>query len=214
MKKSFLAFAVLLGSLVLQVQAEGFFVGADIAPIINWQAKSEDCFFNCSPYHSEQDSTSVGFGIHGGQWLWSDNGGVVGWEVGYDNLGSINGSTTATIGLSTGTARWKYAATAQHAAVLLEGINGQNRVFSKIGIYRSSTKAEGAYVFGGGTYSHQASGAGLLLGVGYRYAYTKHLSWVAAVDGLIHVKVTDPANPAGTTSENLLKVAFGADYNF
>lgn len=214
MKKLFLSFAVLLGSLALNVQAEGFFVGGDIAPFVSWQAKSEDCFFNCSPYHSQQDSTSTGFGIHGGQWVWSGYGGMVGWEVGYDNLGSINGSTTGTIGFTTSTGRWKYAATAQHIAILLEGIKGQNMAFSKIGIYRSSTKAEGSYVFGGGTYSHQTTGSGLLLGIGYKYAFTTHLSWVAALDGFVNVKVTDPTNPPAATSQNLLKVSFGADYNF
>lgn len=216
MKRPIVAFAVLLGSLALNAQAEGFFVGGDIAPFVNWQARSEDCFFNCSPYHSEQNSTSTGFGIHGGQWVWSGHGGMVGWEVGHDSLGSINGSTTATsaLGLTLGTGRWKYTAAAQHVAMLVEGMKGKNMLLGKIGIYRSSTKAEGSYVLGPGTYSNRTTGAGLFLGVGYKYAFSAHLSWIAALDGFVNVKVTDPANPSTTTSENLLKVSFGADYNF
>ena len=176
--------------------------------------KSEDCFFNCSQYSSQQDSTGYGFGIHGGQWLSSGDGGVVGWQAGYANLGNINGSTTATIGLATSTGKWKHAATALHAAVIMEGINGKNRVFSKIGVYRSSSKTDGSYVIGGGNYSGKTSGTGLLLGVGYRYEFIKQLFWIANVDGFIHVKLIDPSNPAATTSENILKVSFGVDYSF
>jgi hypothetical protein len=214
MKKSILVFAMLSASPALSARAEGFFVGGDIAPIVYWKAKSEDCFFNCSPYSSQQDSNAFGFGINGGQWLWSGNGGVVGCEAGYDNLGNIIGSTTATFGLTTSTGNWKHTATAVHAAAIAEGINGKHRVYSKIGLYRSTTKTEGTYVIGGGTYSSQTSGTGLLLGVGYKYEFARQFFWVAGMDGFIRVKVSDPINPATTTSENLLKVSFGIDYNF
>lgn len=214
MKKSVLMLVMLSASLALNVRAEGFFVGSDIAPIVYWKAKSEDCFFNCSPYRSQQDSNAFGFGIHGGQWLWSGYGGVVGWEAGYDNLGYINGSTTATAGFTTSTGNWKHTATAVHAAAILEGISGKHRAFSKIGLFRSSTKTEGTYVIGGGTYSSRTSGTGLLLGVGYKYEFARQFFWVVGMDGFIRVKVSDPINPATTTSENLLKISFGIDYNF
>ena len=214
MKKSILIFAMLSATPAFNAEAEGFFVGGGIAPIVYWKAKSEDCFFNCSPYRSQQDNNAVGFGIHGGQWLWSGNGGVAGWEAGYDSLGNINGSTTATVGFTTSSGNWKHTATAVHAAAILEGINGKHRAFSRIGLFRSSTKTEGTYVIGGGTYSSRTSGTGLLLGVGYKYEFARQFFWVAGMDGFIRVKLADPVSPATTTSENLLKVFFGVEYNF
>jgi len=82
------------------------------------------------------------------------------------------------------------------------------------GLYSSSTNSWGNYGQGGGTYSHQESGAGLLLGAGYILPFAPHLSARAAADVFFNVKVTDPVKSGNTMPETPVKLSLGVDYSF
>jgi hypothetical protein len=113
-------------------------------------------------------------------------------EIGYDKPGSLSGSTTYNpvpgcyFLCLTATATWKHETTLTHIAALglfpIDTSNKHGALFGKIGLYGSSTNSWGDYGTGGGTYSHHVSGAGPLLGAGYIYPFTPHLSARAAAD--------------------------------
>ena len=79
--------AVLLQSLSLTAQAEEYFIGGDIAPIVSWAEKCTLLVFGCS----WSDNTH-GYGVRVGRWMQEGDAGIsgVGWELGYDDLGAVN----------------------------------------------------------------------------------------------------------------------------
>jgi hypothetical protein len=206
--------SLMLTAISMNVQAADFYAGVDVAPVVYWQEHPPNYYSCCSSYSSEQDSTSLGFGAHAGQWVWEDPNGKVGWEIGYANLGSINGSTTYTGSIPATTGQWKYSATAVYAAISAEGILKENRLLSRIGIYKSTAQGDGSYVTSPGTYSVETSGAGFILGVGYGRQLTKQVAWLVNADGYIDVKLVDPASPTDTISQSILKVSLGLEYSF
>jgi hypothetical protein len=206
--------AVLLQSLSLNARADEYFIGGDIAPIVSWAEKCTLLVFGCT----WSDNTH-GYGVRVGRWMQEGDAGIsgIGWELGYDDLGNISGSTTYCTGSGilfcspAQTVDWKHEAKAVHAAAL---IGKRDTPFARIGIHRTTTKSTGTYAVGGGTFSNQASGLGLFLGAGFNYPATRVLSLSAAVDAFLYVKVTDPTNPASTTNANPLRISIGLNYTF
>ena len=221
MKLSSLLFAVLLECLALNTQAAEISVGAEIAPLVVW---ADQCVWLINCRVEGQGGQSNGYGFRVGLSLPHDDTNKTSLEIGYDKLGSIAGSTDyflnpgCTISCPGATATWKHDITIMHVAALgllpWDDRTEHSAVIGKIGLYRSSTNTEGNYGAGGGAYSSQLSGAGLLLGAGYVLSITQHLSARAAADLFFDVKVTDPIKAGDTISETLFKFSLGADYTF
>jgi hypothetical protein len=215
LKTTSIVLAVLLQSLSLNARADEYFIGGDIAPIVSWAEKCTLAVFGCS-----WSDNTYGYGVRVGRWMREGDAGIsgIGWELGYDDLGDISGSTTYCTGSGNilfcspaQTVDWKHEARAVHAAAL---IGKRDTPFARIGIHRTTTKSTGAYLSPGGTFSNQASGLGLFLGAGFNYPATRQLSLSAAVDVFFYVKVTDPTNPSSTTNANPLKISVGLNYTF
>ena len=214
MKTASIVFAVLLQSLSLNARADEYFIGGDIAPIVSWAEKCTLLVFGCS-----WSDNTTGYSVRVGRWMQEGGAEIseIGWELGYDDLGDISGSTTYCTGPGNilfcpgDTVNWKHEAKAMHAAAL---IGKRDTPFARIGIHRTTTKSTGTYVSTGAPFSGQASGLGVFLGAGFNYPATQHLSLSAAADVFFFVKVTDPANPSSTTNANPLKISVGLNYTF
>ncbi|HLP99115.1 MAG TPA: hypothetical protein VK149_11785 [Sideroxyarcus sp.] len=208
-----IVFGGLLGFSVAS-QAAGLFVGGGLGVIAypNWTDKltSGALAAGATFAATDQEASGVGAGIRVGQWV-SDN---LGWEVGYSDLGSVTGHTGATFAGTAEMGTWKFSATAAHLAMLGGVKFNRSSLFGKIGVHSSSTKLEGDYVVGNGTYSRSASGTGLLIGGGYIFPFTENLYGRAAIDIFNGVKFTDPLVFANSTKETLTKISFGLDYRF
>lgn len=206
--------AVVLSCSAFSAHAISGFVGGDIG-FVSWPNFISDInsFMIAKPtvwsVSSKQDVISTAYGIRGGAWF----NNVVGAEGGYDNLGTINASTTATVcsfGCVTSTGDYSYSATAIHAAALI----GNPRIFARIGLHSNSTTLSGNYVTGGGTYSRSTSGTGLLLGVGSGIPVGKHVDLQISFNIFNGVKFVDWTNFNNTLSKNLYRLTFGAAYKF
>lgn len=200
-----------LGGFAVTAQAGGLFIGIETSDISypNWAKRIDGLYYAAGANSSstEQDTGSMGHGIRAGVWL-NDNFGL---EAGYDDLGSITGLSTVYFGPISGQGRWKFSATASHAA-MLGGIKlGRGTLFGKVGIHHSFTKLEGTYVTNG---PYSASSTGALFGGGYSFRFTEHISVKAALEEFKGVKFTDWSNFANTTTETLVKISLGADYTF
>jgi hypothetical protein len=221
MKLISLLFAVLLECLALDSQAAEISVGAEVAPLVVW---ADQCVWLINCRVEGQGGHSNGYGFRVGLWLPNDDVSKTGLEIGYDKLGSISGSTDyflnpgCTILCPGATATWKHDTTIMHVEGLgflpWDDRKDHGAVFGKIGLYSSSTNTEGNYGVGGGAYSHQVSGAGLLLGAGYVLPFTQHLSARTAADMFFDIKVTDPIKAGDTISETFFKFSLGVDYTF
>jgi hypothetical protein len=225
MKTASFSFSVLLTSFALDSQSTEFYVGADLVPLNLW--KQSKNFIICSNCKGVSDGTSNGTGFRVGMWIPNESIGKTGWEVGYDKLGNLSGSTEySPQGCSmffcsgpTATATWRHEAAIMHVDVLgtipVSHSAGNNEaLFGKIGLYKSTVKSEGNFGSGGGSYSRVVTGTGLLLGAGYLYPITPHLSARLASDFFLYTKVADPVNPGGTLSDIFVKVSLGMDLTF
>jgi hypothetical protein len=214
LKTSSTILAVLLQSLSFNAQADEYFIGGDIAPIVSWADKCTLLVLGCS-----WSENTHGYGVRIGRWMRDGDAGIggVGWELGYDDLGNISGSTSfctqpGNILFCPGdTVNWKHEAKAVHAAALL---GGRDTPFARIGLHRSTTKSTGTYVSGGGTFSGEASAWGVFLGAGFNYPTSRNLSLSAAADVFMSMKVTDPTNPASTRTAMPLRISAGLNYTF
>jgi hypothetical protein len=221
MKFSSLFFAVLLECLALNSRAAEISVGAEVAPLDVW---ADQCVWLLFCTQGDQGGHSYGYGIRVGLVLPHDDTGKTAVEMGYDKPGSISGSTVynltpgCLILCQTATATWKHETSIIHVSALgflpWDDRKEHGAVIGKIGLYSSSTNSWGNYGQGGGAYSRQVSGAGLLLGAGYVLPFAPHLSARAAADIFFNVKVTDPVNAGNTLPETLVKLSLGVDYSF
>jgi hypothetical protein len=221
MKLSSLLFAALLECLALNSRAAEISVGAEVAPLVVW---ADNCVWLLFCSLGDQGGHSNGYGFRVGLSLPNGDRGKTGLEIGYDNLGSISGSTVYSLSpgciiLCPGaTSTWKHETTIIHIDALgflpLDDRKERGALIGKIGLYSSSTNTEGDYGTGAGAYTSQVSGAGLILGAGYAYPIATHLSARAAADIFFNVKITDPIRSGSTISETLVKLALGLDYVF
>lgn len=206
-------FAVLLCLVSMGSKAEGYFIGTDASLVSypKWLEKinSNAIANGASSAYSEQQLTNTGIGIRGGQWL-NEN---FAWEVGYDDLGTVTGSTGAWFpGYRFG--MWSFSAKALHLAALGGVKLGRTTLYGKLGLHSASTNAEGVSVVTNQHYSQDASSTGLLFGIGYAFPFSQHLSGQVAVDVFNGVKFPDPVALSSTTKEQLIKTSFGLTYNF
>ena len=225
MKSLALLFPLLLVGVAPDSSAEGFFVGGEVAPIVFW---NECEYVIVCVDRTSNDGHSTGYGAYMGRWFSREGKSRTGLQVGYDKLGSIEGSESYDVysggfilpNMRRLTATWKHDASIIHAELIGGGSFSEERdsgaVFAKIGLYSASTKTVGSlgYGPGGGAYERKVSSAGLLIGTGYILPLAAHISARASGDMFFSVKVTDPMNAAKTLSEHLLKLSLGVDFEF
>ena len=204
-----LIYTVLVG-FSLGVQAEGYFVSGDfdVNKFPNWSdvADNADYGQGAASSSTSQSTVSFGLGINVGQWVNQ----IFGWEIGYNDFGSVTGYTTAccnSYGSVVGNS-YKYTATASHAEVLVGSSSG---LFGKVGLYSASTQLTipTLTIF-------QLRNSGIYFGIGGRYFSddSEHFAFRLGIDVYPKVKFTDISDFTRTTSETITQIYFGEDYIF
>ncbi len=208
MKIRSLTFTVLFG-LSLCANAEGFFVAGDFGLNLfpNWTDRADGAAYAAGLAYSStsQPTVSLGLSVNAGQWI----NGVLGWEIGYDNLGNVTGYTTAgsnytyAIGNS-----YQFGATAYHADALIGLGSG---LFGKVGMYNATTQLS----IPGLTISPDKS-SGIYYGIGVRYFSddTEHFAFRIGVDVYPKVKFNELSDFTQSSSETITKIYLGEDYTF
>lgn len=205
--------AALLGSVSFGAQAEGFFIGGDIGTVSGYPDRTGATVSalmgaGATSASATQKTGSAAFNLHGGQWLNAH----FGWEVGYDVLGSVDGSWTS-VGATTGS--YKYSASAFHVAAL-GGIpmGGRGKLYGKVGLFSASTKEEARNTVGFFSSKTQSS-TGLLVGGGYELSFTEKIAGHAGISLFNGVKFDDfTTNNTTTDKKTLVQIAVGVDYKF
>ena len=208
MKLRILIFTLFSG-LSLGTSAEGYFVGGDIGLNIfpSWVDRADTAEYGAGAAYSitSQPALSFGLGINAGQWI----NHVLGWEVGYDNFGSVTGYTTTggnyayAIGNS-----YQFASAAYHAEALLGSNSG---LFAKVGLYNATTQLAISHL----SISPDKS-SGIFFGMGGRYYSddSEHFAFRIGVDIYPKVKFSDLSDFTKTTSETITKIYLGEEYIF
>ena len=208
MKAKLLTFLLLVG-LFPGARAEGYFVSGDFGLNIfpNWGDSVNSAVYGAGFTYSStsQSITSFGLGINVGQWVNQR----FGWEIGYDDFGSVTGHSTYgyNFGNSFGTS-YKFSLTASHAEVLVGSSSG---LFGKAGFYNASTQLTSP----GQTISPHGN-SGMLFGIGGRYfsESSNHLAYRFGIDLYPKVKFTDLSDYSKTTNKNVTKIYLGEEYTF
>lgn len=204
-----LAAALVSAAVSSSAMAEGFFIGADVGTVkypdytndIVSGLMSRGAFFASA----SQNAGSLTLGIRGGQWV-SQN---FGWEAGYTDLGSVDGTFNSSIISGT----YKYSASALHAAVLGGIPLGRGKLFGKAGLFSATTKLSGN-IFGAGILAPaDQSSTGLLLGGGYELAFNNHISGRAGLDLYNGVKFSNVWSGV-VESKTMVKVGVGVNFTF
>lgn len=211
MKKLFVSF--LLSFSAVTAHAVDFFAGGDLGLVLypDFVTNIDSTYgaqANVLTSTSTQQYSSLGFDIRGGAWFNNH----IGAELGYDNLGSISGTTTITSwpAFAVGVSNWTYKADAFHVAALA----GSKKIFARVGLQQNNTTAEGNYAFGGGSFSRKASSVGVLLGVGSNIQLGSHVALQISLNYFDNVKFVDMTNFNNDLSKGLLRLSFGAAYTF
>lgn len=162
---------------------------------------------------ASQKIAASSLGIYGGQWL-SDK---LGWEVGYLDSGTADGTGDASFTTKTFNMPYKYSATSIYGAALGAMQVGGGKLYAKAGLHSTDAKSSYSYTNtstgGAGSASKTNSTAGLLLGVGYEYELTKSWGLRADVTMLNGVQFSDVWN-GSTKTQTLTNISIGANYNF
>lgn len=190
--------------------AEGFFIGADIGTAAGYPDRTGETVNGLiaagATYASAtQKTSSIAFGLHGGQWITEH----FGWEVGYDALGSVDGSWVS-IGATTGS--YKYSASAFHVAALGGIPLGRGKLYGKAGLFSASTKEDASNTVGFSASKTQSS-TGLILGGGYELSFSDKIAGHAGINLFNGMKFNDFTNNT-TSNKTLAQVVVGVDYTF
>ncbi len=214
MKKITAAF-LLSAAFATPVLAEGFFIGGDIGFAGGYPDRTEEVGNGLlsagATYVSvTQKKASVAYDLRLGQWVTKN----FGWELGYDGLGSVDGTWTSAGGTAT-TGGYKYTASAAHLAVL-GGIplGGRGKLYGKIGLFSAATK-EDAHNTVGYSRSITQNSTGLLLGGGYELSFNEHLAGHVGLNLFNGVKFYDfTKSTTATDNKTIVQLALGLDYKF
>ncbi len=208
--KKILAVAV-LGASCTNSHAAGFYAGIDggmttypsyAQDLANWLVSpggGGGTYANVTQY-----PTGSTFGIHAGQWIVDQ----FGWEIGYTDLGSVDG-TVSTNAPGYTNEKYTYSATAAHVAVLGGVPLGRGKLFGKAGLYSAKTTLKDNCQFC--TPSQSASNVGLLIGAGYEHWFTEKFSLRAGVNVYSGVKFV---NVSTYTPDNQTMVQASVGVNF
>ncbi len=165
-----------------------------------------------------QKLSASSLSIYGGQWL-SDK---LGWEAGYLDSGSVDGTANASTATQTFASPYKYSATSLYGAVLGAMQVSGGKLYAKVGLHSSSAKTEytstksttAGVVLATGAGSTTKSTIGFLIGAGYEYELNKSWNLRADVTMLGGVQFADAWNFANTDTQTLTNISIGANYNF
>jgi opacity protein-like surface antigen len=156
--------------------AEGFFIGGAVGIVIypNYTTDTSNWLIDAGASYAsvKQNKGSFTLDFHGGQWVNKS----LGWEAGYTDLGSVDGSYTSNLTFPGANGTYKYSASASHLAALGGTPLGLGRLFGKIGLFSASTHLSDP--FG----SQNESSTGLLLGGGYELSLTPNLAGRAGIN--------------------------------
>lgn len=219
MKPLYLFAAVLLSGWALQARAADYFAAVDVSPVTLWQ----ECHWLAICPGTSYDARSYSYGARAGFWVAQQDRDKSGVEIGYARLGRTSGSKDYLLSPCTpfctgATATWKNEATLAYVALMGQAYlgprAGKEAVTAKIGIYDAHVDTTGNYGTGGPNYTRKVNSAGLMMGAGYAYTVSQHVSLVAAADLFFNVKTAKPIDPNGQLSELLLRLEVGAEYTF
>jgi hypothetical protein len=208
--KKFVATVALSFALTTPAFAEGFFIGGDVGITLGYPDRTSDVGngllgAGATSAHVSQKVASTALALRGGQWM----GERFGWELGYDGLGSVDGTWSST-GSTTGS--YKYSASAFHLAALGGIPVGRGKIYGKAGIFSGSTKEEASNTIGYHE-STTTSSTGLLIGAGYEFSFTEKLAGHVGANLFNGMKFHNFATNTSDT-KTLINVAFGVDFKF
>jgi hypothetical protein len=208
--KKYITAAALSFALVTPAFAEGFFIGGDVGIALGYPDRTSDVGnglmgAGATSAHVTQKVASTTLALHGGQWINEQ----FGWEVGYDGLGSVDGTWSST-GSTTGS--YKYSASAFHLAALGGIPVGRGKIYGKAGAFSASTTEDASNTVGFHS-STTTSSSGLLIGAGYSFAFTEKLAGHVGANLFNGVKFHNFATNT-SDSKTLFNVAFGVDFKF
>lgn len=212
--KKITAVILLYAAFATPAFAEGFFIGGDIGIASGYPDRTAEVgnalIGGGATYVSvTQKKSSVAYDLRLGQWVTEH----FGWELGYDRLGSVDGTWTTTGATTNGS--YKYTASASHLAVL-GGIplGGRSKLYGKVGLFSGSTKEDWSSS-NGNISSKTQSSSGLLLGGGYEQSFNDHLAGHVGLNLFNGMKFYDFAkNTTATDKKTLVQLAVGVDYKF
>ncbi len=196
----------LLGASVAS-HAEGFYAGGSIG-WTTYPNYTQD-LVNSFAFSATQTLVSpYTVGVQAGQWV-ND---YFGWEIGYTDLGSVNGSYTW-VG---GSGNYTYSASAAHGAIQGGIPMGRGKLFGKLGVFSATTTLNDTFT--GGSATQSVSSSGLLFGIGFALSFSHHLSGNIGVTALNGVKFADVstfgAPPYSVGTKNMVRTAIGVNYMF
>lgn len=210
--KKISAAVLLFAAFATPVFAEGFFIGADIGTATGYPDRTAEIAnglvtAGATFASATEKKTSFAFDLHGGQWVTER----FGWEVGYDSLGSVDGSWTSIGGTAT-TGSFKYSVSALHVAALGGIPMGHGKLYGKAGLFSASTKEDASNTVGYSQSKTQSS-TGLLVGGGYELSFNDKLAGHVGFNLFNGVKFNDFTNTPNTTDKNnIFQVVVGVDF--
>jgi OmpA-like transmembrane domain len=199
--KKFLVAAITSFCVASAASAQGMYFGADVGTVRYPDYSSDLAAVYGGPASQETHGLSVG--IHVGQWI-TDS---LGWEVGYNDFGNVNGNYYAVGG------SYQYSASAMHVAVMGGAPIGAGKLFGKLGLYFADTTLDDYCGLCSYIPSQTVSSSGFLLGVGYEFWVTPAFSVRAVLNLYDGVSFVDVAS-YGIDNRNMVQPTIGMNYSF
>jgi hypothetical protein len=199
--------AIVLLSAAFGAHAEGFYIGGDLGTVSYPDYTTDTANWligNGATYASvTQKVVSSTVDIHIGQWVTEG----FGWEAGYADLGSVDGSYASNSGVLFPNGTYTYSAAAAHVAVLGGIPLGRGKLFGKFGLFSASTTLDDPY------FSQTVYSTGLLLGGGYEFWFNPAFSLRAGLNLYSGVNFVNEGTYA-IESRGMAQVAVGANFTF
>ncbi len=187
--------------------AEGAYVGVEVGQVsypdyttdsVNFLASQGATFASTT-----QAVTGTSVGVHVGQWVTRS----FGFEVGYTDLGSVDGSFTSNVLSGT----YSYSANAFHGEVLGGIPLGRGTLFGKVGLFSAKTTLNDNCSIC--TPTQSVTSTGLLVGGGYEFFFTRKFSGRASLNVYNGMKFINEGTYL-TENKSITQLAVGVNYLF
>lgn len=157
---------------------------------------------------TEQALVAAGAGLSLGSWFDKN----LGWELGFNYLGSVEGNVESSLTAVT-PVEYSYSASALHLALLAGAPVGSGKLYGKIGVHATKTISEWTSTPLGTSSSGETPSTGLLIGIGYQRFLGEHWSTRVGLDLYNGVKFVDVWDGV-EERDNLSKIALDILYSF
>jgi hypothetical protein len=207
--KKILAIALLCTAFA--AHGEGLFIGADIGSVTypDYTSDLTNTLLadGASFTDVSQNVSAFTVGFHVGQWV-TDS---FGWEAGYTDLGSVDGTYNSDAPVIGNSGTYSYSASAFHVAVLGGIPMGRGELFGKAGVFSARTTLNDNCP--GCIPSQSASSTGFLFGGGYELWFNHNVSARFGLNIFNGVKFVNVATYT-YDYQTMVQAAVGVNYSF